>query len=208
MQRTTERWLAELRDDSLSGEDARRELRAILVAGLGRALGGRAVEQIEDFAQDSIVRVLASLDGFRGDSRFTTWATAIAMRVAWSELRHARWKDVSVDELVEGGGEHAAGDARTDEPDTAKALDRGRVMAALERAIAETLTERQRTVIVAELRGMPQEELATRLHTNRNALYKVSHDARRALLRALEAGGFDAAHVRWAFSETGEGSLS
>lgn len=208
MERTNQQWLAELGDGSPDGEDARRELRAILVAGLGRALGGRAAGEIEDFAQDSLVRVLASLDAFRGDSRFPTWATAIAMRVAWSEIRHARWKNVSLDELVASGGEHVVADATPVEPDAAKALDRGRVMAALERAIAETLTERQRIVIVAELRGLPQEELATRLRTNRNALYKVGHDARRALLRALEAEGFDAGHVRWAFSSAGEGSPS
>jgi len=39
-------------------------------------LASEEVQQMaEDFAQDSTLRVLASLDSFRGDSQFTTWAT-------------------------------------------------------------------------------------------------------------------------------------
>jgi RNA polymerase sigma-70 factor, ECF subfamily len=204
VRRSNEDWLTELRDDGPSGEGARKDLRAALVAGLGRALGGRAAGEIEDFAQESLVRVLASLDAFHEDSRFTTWAMSIAVRTAWTELRRSRWKDVSLEALVASGAGAMGYEPPADEPAAEKVVERERVIAALERAIAEALTDRQRTVIVAELRGMPQAELCARLGTNRNALYKVSHDARRALLRALDERGFDAESVRFAFSGTGD----
>jgi biotin operon repressor len=55
------------------------------------------------------------------------------------------------------------------------------------------------TLILAELRAMPQEEIAVQLGTSRNAVYKLCHDARRSLQRALEQAGYSAERVRWAF---------
>jgi RNA polymerase sigma-70 factor (ECF subfamily) len=46
---------------------------------------------------------------------------------------------------------------------------------------------------------MPQEEIAAQLGTNRNAVYKLCHDARRALQRSLAQAGYTADSVRWAF---------
>jgi RNA polymerase sigma-70 factor (ECF subfamily) len=49
------------------------------------------------------------------------------------------------------------------------------------RLIAEELTERQRQAMVAAvIGGMPLEEVARRMGTNRNALYMLLHDARPA----------------------------
>jgi RNA polymerase sigma-70 factor (ECF subfamily) len=63
-------------------------------------------------------------------------------------------------------------------------------MEMVERLIAEELTERQRRAIIAVvLAGMPTEEVARRLGTNRNALYKLMHDARQRLQRRLAAEG-------------------
>jgi RNA polymerase sigma-70 factor (ECF subfamily) len=160
---------------------------------------------VEDFAQEAMLRILERLGdspsaggAFRGDSRFTTWALAIAMRVAFTELRRARWQDVPFEALVpaeEAGPSLAAAPA-----DPERTLARARAVAVLEAGIAQ-LTERQRTVLVAELRGLPQDEIARRLGSNRNAVYKVAHDARRALVRALEAGGVTYEEVQWMFDE-------
>jgi RNA polymerase sigma-70 factor (ECF subfamily) len=99
-ERTNEDW-----SRSLSGTDetAVADLREVLRRGLRRALTGRASddELIADMAQEGILKVLSGLATFRGDSRFTTWAITIAVRVAFTELRRARWKDGSIDRLVE-----------------------------------------------------------------------------------------------------------
>jgi RNA polymerase sigma factor (sigma-70 family) len=195
--RSNEAWLCELRARGPEGEAARRDLRALLVAGLGRALGARADAQVEDFAQEALLRVLGQLDAFRGDSRFTTWALSVAVRVAYSEMRRARWKDASFEALVASDEGAEAGPEGAH--DAERSLARARALAALESAL-ERLTERQRTVIAAEMRGLPQDEIGRRLGINRNAVYKLGHDARRALLRALVADGFNAEDVGWAFS--------
>ena len=58
--------------------------------------------------------------------------------------------------------------------------------------IENTLTNRQRTALLAELKGMPQVEIARQLGCNLNALYKLTHDARKKLKSGLESAGYAA----------------
>jgi RNA polymerase sigma-70 factor (ECF subfamily) len=54
------------------------------------------------------------------------------------------------------------------------------------RIIDEELTDRQReALILLGVQDMPMEDAAKKLHTNRNALYKLLHDARLRLKRRL-----------------------
>lgn len=55
--------------------------------------------------------------------------------------------------------------------------------------IRNQLTPRQRSVLLAELNAMPQDEIARQMSFTRNAAYKLSHDARKGLRRPLEAAG-------------------
>jgi len=56
--------------------------------------------------------------------------------------------------------------------------------------IRNELTDLQRRALVAVvLREMPIEEVARRMDTNRNALYKLLHDARQRLKARLESQG-------------------
>ncbi len=58
--------------------------------------------------------------------------------------------------------------------------------------IQEELTERQRKALMAVgVKGMPTAEAARQLGTNRNALYKVLHDARLKLKGRLAQDGLD-----------------
>ena len=71
-----------------------------------------------------------------------------------------------------------------------------RVLAVLADAIDKDLTPRQRETLLAELDGVPQVTLAERLGVQPNALYKMTHDARKKLKAAIERAGFDANSVR------------
>ena len=51
--------------------------------------------------------------------------------------------------------------------------------------------------------AMPLEEVANRMGTNRNALYKLLHDARQRLKKKLEEEGLSPQDVLAAFSLTG-----
>jgi RNA polymerase sigma-70 factor (ECF subfamily) len=58
------------------------------------------------------------------------------------------------------------------------------------RLIEEELTEKQRMAMQAIVIGnMPIDEVARRMETNRNALYKVLHDARKNLKQKLADEG-------------------
>jgi RNA polymerase sigma-70 factor (ECF subfamily) len=204
--RTNEEWLAHLQSEDKAIrapalEDLRERLRRGLHFYLSRErsdLADRPHEDVqqmaEDFAQDALLKVLDNLDSFRGESRFTTWASKIAMRVAISELRRVRWKDYSL-ETVTAEGEYmprtTAMPASPSQPlGPEEATERGDVMQIIEEAIAEALTDRQRAAIVASaLEGVPLQEVARMLDTNTNALYKLIHDARLKLRRYLEAKG-------------------
>ena len=60
----------------------------------------------------------------------------------------------------------------------------------IDQMLQEELTEKQRTAMLAIMAGgMPLEEVARRLDTNRNALYKVIHDGRLRLKRRLAREG-------------------
>ena len=199
--RTNEEWLADLRSDA--PDDALADLRAVLLRGLGAALSSRgdvAPTDLEDFAQDALLKIMAALDSFRGESRFTTWAQKIGVRVAFTELRRMRWRDWSLDRMIDGEmGEKGdftpailVDPAHSPEQ---QAVQRT-VMDAVQRTLHEKLTERQRIALVAvKVEGVPLEEVARRMDTNRNALYKLLYDARQRLKRELEATGLDADEI-------------
>jgi RNA polymerase sigma-70 factor (ECF subfamily) len=68
--------------------------------------------------------------------------------------------------------------------------------------IDEVLTDRQREAVVAViLEGMPIAEVARRMGTNQNALYKLLYDARKKLKLRMEAGGLSPQDVLAAFEE-------
>ena len=191
-------WPRELRAGGPTTDAALADLRGVLLRGLRRALSGRAGADdalIEDLAQEATLRVLGRLDGYRGESRFTTWAVTVAVRVALTELRRPRWRDVSLDRL--------AAEDRRDPPSTApgppREAERREILDLLRRTLEGGLTERQRTALVGELRGMPQEEIARQLGIGRNALYKLGHDARKRLKERLVAAGVTDEDVRAAF---------
>jgi RNA polymerase sigma-70 factor (ECF subfamily) len=198
--RSNDEWVRALADGGPLGDGACRDLRRALVSGLRRLLSSRGVGEdlCEDFAQEALVRIRQRLDAFRGESRFTTWALGIASRVAFDELRHQRWKDVSFEAVTsDAEGPLAFEPCAGASPE--KSLSRERVLAALREVVEHELTEKQRVVLAAELSGMPHLEIARALGTNRNALYKLSHDARRKIKSHLASAGISAVDVLWVF---------
>lgn len=198
-------WLAALRasgpEKELCIDGLRRFLLVALRAGLAEnAAAGEAF--IEDIAQDATLRILERLDSFEGRSRFTTWATTVAIRLAFTELRRARWREVSLDQFLEGGVDGAtitgSGSIATTTPAESPEYQAHRrsVIEILQRVMLTDLTDRQRIALQAELEGMNQVPLAEKLGTNPNALYKLVHDARKKLRAGLEREGVTLDDVR------------
>ena len=192
--RSNQEWIADLSEPGPRREAALADLRQRLVRGLGYAMSSQSnIRQadIEDFAQDALLKILAALDSFRGESLFTTWAQKIAVRVGLSELRRRRWKDVSLDKIVEAAeGDFVPAVLADDSASPEEQAVLQTMLETLQTVIAEELTGKQRQALVAILvQGMPLEEVARRMGTNRNALYKLLHDARRRLKKRLLAQG-------------------
>ncbi|MFP2924785.1 RNA polymerase sigma factor [Pyxidicoccus sp. 3LG] len=193
--------MARLALEGREGEQAREELRALLVAGVRRALAARRPEALawaEDFAQEGLMRVLAGHHTWRGEGRFTSWALGVCLRVAFDELRRRWWRDRSL-EGTAGGTEAPVEMVAADTPE--RELARRRVLTALRDAVEQDLTPHQRGALSLELEGMPQVAVAERLGLSRGAIYKLSYDARRKLRQALEREGLTAEQVQWAFEE-------
>jgi RNA polymerase sigma-70 factor (ECF subfamily) len=190
-------WPRCLAPDSPDREAALRELRLFMLKGVRAGLSqrpGTDDDFLEDVVQSAMVRILDHLDRFEGRSAFTTWAIAIALRVAFTELRRKHWNNVSLDELREKGVilQNEA-DSGSDPQESAA---RRSLITLLHQLIHSKLSTHQRDMLLAELNGMPHDEIAVQMRLTRNAVYKLGHDARRALRRALEAAGYGVAEVR------------
>lgn len=214
--RTNEEWLRELQSKDAEQAAAIADLRAMLLraalyslnhinAGLGH-LGRDEIEQLaEDCAQDALLAVLKHLREFRGDSRFTTWAYKFAVNFALVTARRERGKNVSLDTLLENSDlpewpikeERAANN-----PD--RAAQQEEIWATMREVIEREMTERQWQAIKAIIfDDVPMDELVRHWKTNRNAIYKLLHDARRKLKSHLEARGYAMEEILDLFSKKG-----
>ena len=209
--RTNQQWIDDLSAPGPERDLALGDLSALLTRGLGYALRSYAkVSQadIDDFVQEALLKVLAALHTFRGESRFMTWAQKIAVHLAISELRRKRWRDVPLMQSKPDGQEldmaALAGDENGYQPQPPPQPEaytlQSAVLVKLRQAIAQDLTERQRQAMIAVgIQGMPLAEVAERMDTNPNALYKLLYDARQNLKKSLVAAGYDAHQVLQAF---------
>jgi RNA polymerase sigma-70 factor (ECF subfamily) len=189
-------WLAALRGGGARRDQAIARLHALLLRAARFELSRRRAalsyvraEELEDIAtqaaDDALVAVLAKLDDYRGASRFTTWAYKFALLEAGVKLRRRAWQDREVVLDPERWPMRAdPGSSPHEQLERTEALD------ALRAAVEDVLTPHQRQVFVAlALNEVSIDVLAERLNTNRNALYKTLHDARRKLRSALAAAG-------------------
>ena len=146
--------------------------------------------ELDDLAQeaadDAAVSVLRRLGDFRGESSFRTWAYKFALLEASVKVRRRAWRDREVT-LEPEQWENLAHVA----PGPDDEAENGALLDAVREGIRTALTPRQRQVLVASvLEGVPIDVLAERMGSNRNALYKVLHDARRRLREHVAAAGF------------------
>ena len=200
--RTNEQWLSDLRGQEQ--DRALADLGAGLMRGLRFAVGIRhnvPDADLEDFVQEAQLRILAGLDSFRGKSRFTTWAQKIAVHVAFTELRRQRWRDVSLEDVTGSFDADLVPRILIDRSaGPEQQAIQGQIADILREVISEELSEKQRRALVAtQIRGMPAEEVASRMNTNRNAIYKLVHDARQRIRQRMADRGLSSQDVLEAF---------
>ena len=184
-------WLRALRDNGATRDEAVARLHALLL----RAARFEAVrrrgrlphlrDELEEIAHeaagDALISVLARLDDFRGESRFTTWVYKFALLETAAKLRKRAWQGRELPLEPEAWNLFASVGLAPDEH-----VEQSELLSTLQTAIGEVLTPHQRRVLVAlTLNGVPIDVLADRLDTTRGALYKTLHDARQKLRTRL-----------------------
>ena len=192
--RSNQSWLMDLRSGGETHEAALNDLRAVIQRGLPYALirwlpSDDPLFQplVEEVTQETLLRVLDQLETFEGRSQFTTWVHKIAIRIALTELRRKRWRDASLDELTEND-ELPPPPGLLADPQVSPEMsaERKDMLARVRRILEEELTPKQRqALILLGLEDVPMEDAAKRMKTNRNALYKLLHDARLRLKRRM-----------------------
>jgi RNA polymerase sigma-70 factor (ECF subfamily) len=180
-------WLRTLRAEAATRDEAVARLHALLLQA-ARFEAARRREQVpylrdelEEIAQeaaaDALISVLARLDDFRGESRFTTWVYKFALLETAVKLRKRAWQGREIPLEPDTWNLLASVDLAP-----AEQVEQSELLRALQTAIGEQLTPHQRHVFVAlALNAVPIDVLAERLHTTRGALYKTLHDARHKL---------------------------
>jgi RNA polymerase sigma-70 factor (ECF subfamily) len=190
------RWVAALRACGQEREAALGDLHARLLRiaraelrrrGSSSLIAGAELDDLaHQAAADALLAIDAKRDGFRGESRFTTWAYKFVVFEVSNKLGRHFWRNPP---------------ARLDSTDWERLPDRlgldpadraewGEMFSTLRRSLEEDLSDRQRRVFVAiVLNDVPLDALVVELNTNRNAIYKVMFDARRKLRAALVASG-------------------
>lgn len=205
--RTNEEWLHDLKEDGAAQEEAIADLQSILLRAVlylfernAGDLAGLASGDIsnlaEDSAQEALIAILKHLSDFRGDSKFTTWAYKFAINIGLTASRHARWKDVSLDDLSSGDGQGAFSEWILQDKSSEAAPDlsvmQGEVRQVIRDVIERDLTDKQRRILTLMVfHEVPMDEVVRELDTNRNAIYKLLHDARRKIKSGLQARGFE-----------------
>lgn len=191
-------WVRDLTAEGARRENAVRRVHALLLGACRAELGRRAPRagltgpDVDDLATqaaaDATLRVLAKLERFRGESRFTTWAYAFAVFEVSTVLgRHWRrtherveitqdlW-DALPDRL--GAGPEEVVEARE-------------LVGLLQQAVERELTPRQRALFLAVVvERVPLDALVDELGTTRGAVYKTVFDARRKIRQFLVANGY------------------
>jgi RNA polymerase sigma-70 factor (ECF subfamily) len=147
-----------------------------------RMIGNRA--EAEDIAQEVFVTVFKTIDGFRGEAKFSTWLLRIAANQCKNRIKYLARRATDPDGLDEGGDVAAAPHgsfvtARIDGPDVM--MEAAELDGLMQRAIAD-LDDEQRLLVVlrdveemsyqeiGEITALPEGTIKSRLHRARMAI--------------------------------------
>jgi RNA polymerase sigma-70 factor, ECF subfamily len=202
--RSDDEWLSQLTLPAPGCNSAIIDLGKFLRRGLVSVLrkhGQIDEDTAEDFVQEAVIRIIDKLDTYKGNARFTTWAMKVAVNMSLSELRRRRWREVSLDDFEYSQPLYRESKFNRILDGPEKKAMKGAFFSVFNKILMNRLSAKQRKVMTAVmLYGMPMEEVAQRIGSNRNAIYKLMHDARKKIRSAFEEEGIGQDDVHELFS--------
>ena len=140
----------------------------------------------EDVAQEAFLKAYRSLASFRGEAKFGSWVTRIAINEARRRLKHRNtWKMDSIDEPQEEGGQISPAILRDWREIPCEALERKEIRQMLENAIGGLSDIYRGVVVLRDIEGLSIEETAEALTISIAAVKVRLHRARLQLQKEL-----------------------
>ena len=141
----------------------------------------------EDGAQDAMVNAYRHLGKFRGEAKFSTWLTTIAVNEGRQKLRRAkRAKEDSLDEPIEGEDREFTPAPLTDWREIPlEALERKELREELQSAVAELPGIYRQIFTLRDIEELNVAETAAALGINENMVKVRLHRARMMLQKRL-----------------------
>lgn len=165
------------------------EKNAPLVYNLALRLTGNSTDA-EDLAQDSLLRALKALPGFRGDSAASTWIYRITVNT-WknrvrSEKRRGFWKTISMAVFSGVDGEEEQRDFKAEEPPIDSGLETGEKERVVQKALQELDEDSRAVVVLREIEGQSYQEIAAALEIPEGTVKSRLSRAREILKEKLK----------------------
>lgn len=150
-------------------------------------LGSR--EEAEDLAQEAFLKAWRSLDGFHGESSFSTWMHRLTTNLCLDHLRkQSRRQNISV--AVSLDDEEAAAPEPVDQSSDPHAeLERAERRRALTKGLRELPEHYRRPLVMREVGGMSYQEIADALELDLGTVKSRIARAREALRKILLRDG-------------------
>jgi RNA polymerase sigma-70 factor (ECF subfamily) len=141
----------------------------------------------EDGAQEAVISAYRHLSSFRGDAKFSTWLTTIAINEGRKRLRKAKSAaEDSIDEEVEGHeGDYGPAPLTDWREVPLEALERRELREALRGAVAELPGIYRQVFTLRDLEELNVEETAQALGITANVVKVRLHRARILLQKRL-----------------------
>ena len=143
--------------------------------------------EAEDGAQEAVISAYRHLSSFRGDAKFSTWLTTIAINEGRKRLRKAKGAaEESIDEQIEGQeGEYTPAPLTDWREIPLEALERKELREALRVAVAELPDIYRQVFTLRDLEELNIEETAEALGITTGAVKVRLHRARMMLQKRL-----------------------
>ncbi len=143
----------------------------------------------EELAQETFVRAYQNLGGFRGESRFGTWVTRIAINLARDRVRErSRNKTVSLEAVLEQNPDAPAFTEQGSCSDPLSELEERDTLARFEMALQELPSSYRETFVLHHVEDMSYEDIAALTGDSVGSLKVRAHRARKLLRERLFPG--------------------